>query len=253
MESLGSVGEAKFGVGKEVVLLDLDDGLVEKAGAEGPGALEFFVDVAAATHDFLGPADRKGGELFLGQWYPGDAVEGGLHGPGGDAEGLEVVGADAEGHDDGDEEDFDVFLDPSLASVSGEGAVAGAGEKFFGGGAGFLIAGFHGGEEVGAFGLDVGEFLRVEDVALVVDEFLRAFVEELGFFFPLGGKHEKWTVVGGEETPDSGVLHGFLWGGERGARNPEPGERILTADFSDWEKGQNPEAGMKGPGRGFDR
>lgn len=91
-------------------------------------------------------------------------------------EGLGDVGADADGDDDGDEEDFDVFC-PVGVFLVGEGAFAGAVE---GVGEFFELLGVAVADGEFEFAMELLDFVEAflwEDVAFVMEETGDAFVE----------------------------------------------------------------------------
>ena len=55
-----------------------------------------------------------------------DSIQGGLHGAGGNAEGLDVIGANPERDGDGDEEDFEVVGQGVGRAIGFEGMLAGS-------------------------------------------------------------------------------------------------------------------------------
>ena len=77
------------------------------------------VDVGAAADGEVEGADEGIRRQGVGG-RADHAVKRGLHGAGGDLEGLEEIGADAGGDDDGDEEDLDVFAPTGVVAGWGD-------------------------------------------------------------------------------------------------------------------------------------
>lgn len=141
-----AIAHGEFGAGEEEPAAIVN-------GADAQVSFGDDVLVAFTFDDALGDALAEPGHFpvfFFVLGLGDDAVEGGLHGPGGDAEGLDEVGADAEGDDDGDPEDFDVFLDGVGGAVVGEGFFADVADLFGGFLDGVEVLLFDGGFEIGA-------------------------------------------------------------------------------------------------------
>ena len=79
--------------------------------------------------------------------------------------------------------------------------------------------------------LDLGDFLVLEEVPLVVEELLGALVEELGFFLPAGREH-----VDGQERKvklrEGGRLAGSRQSGDGGEKSTD------FADYTDFSEGE---------------
>jgi hypothetical protein len=147
------------------------------------------VHVAAAAQDFFNHPLRET-RPFLDRRRGGDdAVEGRLHRAGGDAERLQIVGAQAEGDDDGHEHDLDVFLKPVERFFVRQGVFANRAELFRGLVDLGLVRRLDRGLQVRAARLDLRDALGLEQVAFVIQEFFRALEQFLGFFLPLRREH----------------------------------------------------------------
>lgn len=191
---IGSAPDGDGGFFGMAVVLDPDGLLVDEA-QEMMGLLLDAGDLAVRRGDDVvvngamdgevEDASEKAGDfesqvsphVFGGGIVPRamDSVKSGLHGAGGDLEGLEEKGADTHGDDDGNEENFDIFA-PVRVRVGldpfGGGFFQFPGSFAQGGVVGAVV-------EVGAGGLEcvieAGDGLRRKDVALGMEEFLDMF------------------------------------------------------------------------------
>jgi beta-lactamase regulating signal transducer with metallopeptidase domain/Leucine-rich repeat (LRR) protein len=104
----------------------------------------------------------------------GDAEQGGLHGAGGDFEGLREEGADAHRQGDGHEQDFHIVA-PDGARIGPQELLGGLFQFGGAGGQGWVVgAGVQGGFGLLQGGVEEEEVLRGEQVALGVAQFAQA-------------------------------------------------------------------------------